>query len=116
MRQLPERLFLVFLLLLSLPVINPVSGAFASASFEWQEEKKNSSGIILLIPEIEGECEEEKEDKEESETSCFFRPLLYFSFSEARFRFFISACSCAKIIFFAASSKETLRFNCIWKI
>ena len=70
MRQLPERLFLVFLLLLSLPAFNPGNGIFAGNSFEWQEDRKNSRQPSLLMPEIEEEFESKELEKEGFGSDC----------------------------------------------
>lgn len=116
MRQLPERLFLVLLLLLSLPVFNPVSGAFRAASFEWQEDRKGTFQLPLLIPEIEEECEEEKDEKEKSGIPLLFTEYLNITFRKEHSQDFHSAVWHGIHVFAAAGGQKALRLNCVWRI
>lgn len=116
MRQLPERLFLVFLLLLSLPVFNPGNGIFAGNSYEWQEDRKNVHQTCLLIPEIEEECESEEDEKEKFDSvglgTCFSGFEFFHSFSH------YSTFSIREIPnnFEPAGGKTKLQLLCVWRI
>jgi hypothetical protein len=62
MRQLPDRLLIAFILLLSLPAFNSGSCLSALHHCEWLENRKALKSVFLLIPEIEEEFEGEKKD------------------------------------------------------
>jgi len=116
MRQLPERLFLVFLLLLSLPVFEAGSCRYTEGCFEWYNNQKSDDRIFLLFSDIEEECEEEKEKKKDAESSCFYLPRLNFSCNEI-FRVHLhNACRNKKYDISSASGKEILKKICLWRI
>jgi hypothetical protein len=116
MRQLPERLFLVFLLLLSLPVFNPGNGIFAGNSFEWQEDRKNSRQSCLLIPEIEEECESEEDEKERFNSGCLRTCFSNFEFLHSFSRYSTFSIREIPYNFLPTGGKRKLQLLCVWRI
>ena len=117
MRQLPERLFLVLLFLLSLPVVNPCRGRDFGAGAQWQEQKKSAISASFLIAEIEEEVGEGEEDSQEHIITaisgsglfgvqvllCFRRIALPNNLSQ-------------DWLFFSGGGRWLLRLFCVWRI